>query len=105
MSALEQPLQGCFDLVPWKILRQLANKLPTAPTIFPYCRRQRTKDVAVKKELPVFRVEADDIGRQHIDGKIWRKLQNVFAVLIFKSGPCHESDAHLAKILERKVVV
>jgi hypothetical protein len=49
-------------LVRWKILLQLVNKLPSAPSTFSYCGRQRAKDLAVKKELPVLGVEANDIG-------------------------------------------
>jgi hypothetical protein len=32
----------------------------------------------VKKELSVFGVQADDVGRQHIDGEIRRELRNLF---------------------------
>jgi hypothetical protein len=35
----------------------------------------------VKQKLPVLRIEAHDIGRQHIDGEIRRELRNALAVL------------------------
>jgi hypothetical protein len=90
-------------LVRWKILLQLANKLPKAPSTFSYFGRQRTKELAVKKELPILGVEADDIGWQHIDCKIRRELRNVFAVLLLKAVPCHEvSTRSFAKVPERK---
>jgi hypothetical protein len=35
--------------------------------------------LAVQKELPVLGVEADDVGRQHIDREVRRKLRDLFA--------------------------
>src|SRR3974377_722839 len=58
------------------------NELPNALSTFSYCRRQRTIEFAVKKELSVFGIEAHDIGRQHIDGIIRCELRNVFAVTL-----------------------
>ena len=85
IAALDQPLQGFVDFVGWKILLQLANELPKALSAFSYCGRQRAIEFAMKKELPVFGIEAHDIGWQHIDGEIWRELRNVFAVRLRKA--------------------
>ena len=49
----------------------------------------------MKKELPVLRVEADDIGWQHIDGKIWCELENVFAGLVLWVVPCYGGSTHI----------
>ena len=56
--------------------------------LFPasYCGRERTIKLAVKKELPVLGIEADDIGRQHIDGEIRCELWNVFAGIARRVG-------------------
>ena len=87
IAAVDQPLQGFVDLVGWKVLLQLANELPKALSTFSYCGRQRTIELAVKKEFPVLGIEAHDIGWQHIDGEIRRELRNVFAVSCVKLFP------------------
>ena len=84
IAAVDQPFQGFVDLVGRKFLAQAANDLPDALS-GPECRRERTIEFAVKKELPVLGVEAHDIGRQHIDGEVLRELRNVFAVELRKA--------------------
>ena len=41
----------------------------------------------MKQELPIVGIEANDIGRQHIDGEIRRELRNVSAVIQFQPFP------------------
>ena len=48
---------------------------------------QRTIKLAVKKELAVLGIEADDVGRQHIDGEIRRELRDVLAVMKRRTVP------------------
>ena len=82
-----------MDFVGWKILLQVANELPKAPSTLSYRVGERTIELAVKQELPVLGIEAHDIGRQHIDGEIRRELRNVFAVMLCKLVSviaCHE---------------
>ena len=56
---------------------QLAKELPNAPSASAYCRRQRTEELAVKKELSVLGIEAHDVGWQHIHAEIRRELQSI----------------------------
>src|SRR5580704_19016803 len=47
----------------------------------------------MKQKLPVLRIKAHDIGRQHIDGEIRRELRNALAVLLGEAVSliaCHE---------------
>ena len=91
-----------MDLVGRKILLQLANELPKAPSAFSYRGRERTIELAVKKELPVLGIEAHDIGRQHIDGEIRRELRNVFAVMLREAVPaiaCHEVSTRVSFLI------
>ena len=87
IAAVDQPLQGFLDFVGRKILLQLASELPKALSTLSYRGRERTIELAVKKELPVLGIEAHDIGWQHIDGEIRRELRNVFAVVLRKLFP------------------
>ena len=34
-------------------------------------------EFAVKEEFAVFGIEANDAMRQHIDGEVWRELENI----------------------------
>src|ERR1700677_308304 len=82
-----------MDFVGWKILLQVANELPNALSTLSYRGGKRTIELAVKQELPVLRIEAYDIGGQHIDGEIRREPRNVFAVILRKLDSeiaCHE---------------
>ena len=48
----------------------------------------------MKQELPIVGIEANDIGRQHIDGEIRRELRNLSAVIQlqpFSAIACHET--------------
>src|SRR5262249_56375403 len=93
IAAVEQPFQGLVEFGGWKMLPQLTNELPNALSTLSYCRRQRTIELAMEKELSVLGIEAHDIGRQHIDGEIRCELRNVFAVVLRMAVPvivCHE---------------
>ena len=82
-----------MDFVGWKILLQVANELPKAPSTLSDRGGERTIELAVEQELPVLGIEAHDIGRQHIDGEIRRELRNVFAVKLCELVSliaCHE---------------
>jgi len=62
IAAVDQPLQGFADFVGRKILFQLANELPKAPSTLCYRSGECTIELAVKQELPVLGIEAHDIG-------------------------------------------
>ena len=50
----------------------------------------------MKEELPVFGIEAYDIGWQQIDSEIRRELRNDFAVMLRDAGcaiACHDVSA------------
>ena len=83
-----------------KILLQLANELANALSGADRG-RERTIELAVKKELPVLGIEAHDIGRQHVDGEIRRELRNVFAVTLRRAVPaiaCHEAGTRASRL-------
>ena len=97
VAAVDQPLQGFLDFVGRKIPLQLANELAKTLSAFRYRGRERTIELAVKKELPVLGIEAHDVGGQHIDGEIRRELRDVFARTLRKAGraiACHEVNIH-----------
>jgi hypothetical protein len=50
------------DIVGRKILLQLANELPKAPSSLCYRSGECTIELAVKQELPVLGIKAHDIG-------------------------------------------
>ena len=65
-------------------------------------RGERAIELAVEKEFPVLRVEADDVRRQHIDAEIRRELRNVLAVLQcdrFAAKGGHEVSVHGSSLL------
>ena len=70
-----------------KFLLELANELPKALSAFRYCSRQRAKELAVEKELPVLGIEAHHIGWQHIDAEVRREPRNVVAVMHALADP------------------
>ncbi len=88
IAAFDQPLEGFFDLVGRKLPSQIANELRKALSAFSDGGGERAIKLAVKEELPVLGIEADDIGRQHIDREIWRELRNFFAGVSRNSGLC-----------------
>jgi hypothetical protein len=55
------------------------SELPKALSAFSDRGGEGAIKFAVKKELPVLGIEADDVGRQHIDREIRRELRNVVA--------------------------
>src|SRR5215469_3404271 len=87
MPAVEQSLQCFPNLVRRKIMLQFANELPTAQPSFSNCRCKRTVKFSMEEELPVLRIEADDVRRQDIDSKIRRELRNVIAVRQHQAAP------------------
>src|SRR5271165_2028204 len=83
-----------MDFVGRKIRLQLANELPKTFSALSYRGGERTIELAVKQKLPVLRIKAHDIGRQHIDSEIRRELRDALAVLLGKAVSliaCHES--------------
>src|SRR5262249_27835268 len=77
ISAVEEPHQGFANLVRRKTPSQSANELADGPAAVSDCGGQRTIELAIEEELAVLRIEADRIGRQQIDGEIWRETWNV----------------------------
>src|SRR5580693_3406990 len=82
-----------MDFVGRKILLQVANELPKAPSTLSYRGGEGTIEHAVKQELPVLGIEAHDIRWQHIDAEIRRELRNAFAIMrrkLVSVIACHE---------------
>ena len=86
VTPFDQPLEGFLDLVCRKIPFQLARQLGKALATLADRGRQSAIKLAVKKEFPVLGIEADDVGRQHIDGEIRRELRDVLAGLTRRAG-------------------
>src|SRR5271168_4789884 len=87
-----------MDFVGRKIRLQLANELPKTFSALSYRGGECTIELAVKQKLPVLRIEAHDIGRQHIDGEIRRELRNALAVLLGEAVSliaCHEVSTRI----------
>ena len=59
---------------------KLTNKLAKTLAAVSDCGGERAIERAVKKELPVLRIKARLVGRQHVDGEIRREARNVFAI-------------------------
>src|ERR1700678_607905 len=75
------------------MLLQIANELPKALSTLRYRGDEGAIELAMKQELPIVGIEANDIGRQHIDGEIRRELRNVSAVMLCNLVSviaCHE---------------
>ena len=71
-AAIEQALEGFVDLDRGEFTGKRADDgFPTLSGT--YARSERAVEFAAKKDLPVLRIEADDIGRQEINRKIWRE--------------------------------
>src|SRR5262249_943781 len=66
VAALDQPGDGLADLIGQKFLRKLANNLPKALS-GAYRDGERRIELAMKEELPMFGIKADDVVRQRID--------------------------------------
>ena len=82
-----------MDFVGWKILLQITNELPKALSTLRYRGGEGAIELAMKQELPIVGIEANDIGRQHIDGEIRRELRNLSAVMLCNLVSviaCHE---------------
>ena len=106
VMAIDQPLQGFAHLLGRKILLQLANKLRQALPILRDRVRDGTIELAIKKKLPVFGIEAQRIGWKRIDRVIRRKLQNLFTGIRCKTVQvydCHEVCAR--PLLARTLVI
>src|SRR5882757_10827765 len=73
-----------MDLFGRKILLEVMNELPKAPSTLSDRIGERTIEFAVKQKLPVFGIEAHDIRRQHIHAEIRRELRNRFAIMLCK---------------------
>src|SRR5215831_4346458 len=92
-----------MDFVGRKIWLQFANELPKTFSALSYRGGERTIELAVKQKLPVLRIEAHDIGRQHIDGEIRRELRNALAGLRGEAVSliaCHELARTFATALD-----
>ena len=76
---LEQPPQCFLDLRFREVSFQLAHEFPKARASR-YFLRQCAVEFAVKKELPVLGIEADDVGRKRIDAEIRRELRHFIDV-------------------------
>ncbi len=63
VATLDQPLQRFLNLLGWKIPLQSGNEFLKALSAFSYCRGEGAIKLAVQKEFPVLRVQADDVGR------------------------------------------
>ena len=79
VTAVEEPRERLLDLVGRIFPLELTEEVAKAAAAISYRRRQRTIELAMEEELPVFRVEAHGIGRQQIDAEVRRKLRNVLA--------------------------
>src|SRR5579885_2019026 len=79
MMAIDQTLERFMDSVSRVFFAELANDL-SETFAGSDCVGHRTIEFAVQKEFPVLGIEAYDIGRQHIDREIRRKLRNVFGL-------------------------
>ena len=86
IAALNQPLEGLFDLIGRKIPPQIASEFGKAFSTLCYGGGKRAIKLAVQEELPVLGIEAYDVGRQHIDREIRRELRNFFAGVSHDSG-------------------
>ena len=71
-AAIEQALEGFVDLDRGEFTGKRADD-GFATLSGAYARSKRAVEFAVKKDLPGLRIEADDIGRQDINRKIWRE--------------------------------
>src|SRR5215510_6793327 len=76
-----------MDFVGWKIILQSTHELPNAFSALSYCRRQRTIELAMKKELSILGIETHDIGLQHINGEIRCELWNVLGIELLMTVP------------------
>src|SRR5262245_20537551 len=76
-----------MDFVGWKIKLQPTHELPNVFSALSYCRRQRTIELAMKKELSILGIETHDIGLQHINGEIRCELRNVLGIELLMAVP------------------
>src|SRR3954451_20845070 len=81
-----EPLEGLLNLLGRKIPAQVADELSETPSTLRDCRGERAREFAVKKELPVLRVETHHVRRQHINREVRRELRNVFAGIALQAG-------------------
>ena len=80
-AAIEQAFESFVDLYGREFTGKRADDgFSTFPCANP--RGKRAVELAVKKDLPILRIEADDIGRQDIDREIWREPDLAVAVLL-----------------------
>ena len=99
-AAVDQALQGFLDLVGRKILLQFAEDLRKTLSTLAYCGGERAIELAMKKELPVFGIEAHHFPWQHIHREIRREPRNVFAVMLRNAVSviaCHELSARAGR--------
>jgi hypothetical protein len=71
-AAIEQTLEGFVDLDRGEFTGKHADD-GFATLSRAYARSKRAIEFTVEKDLPGLRIEADDIGRQDINRKIWRE--------------------------------
>src|SRR5262249_61763147 len=76
VAALDQPGDCLADLIGREFLRKLTNNLPEALSRA-YRDCERGVELAMKEELPVFGIEANDTIGQGIDRKVWRELEDI----------------------------
>ncbi len=93
VTAVDQPFDRVLDCLCRVGALQAADEI--AKALFSLSDRggECTIKLAMKQEFPVLGVEADDIGRDEIDGKIRREARNLFAVEHANAFPviaCHE---------------
>ena len=80
VAAIEEPRESFLDLVRWIFPLEFAEEVAEVAAAISDRRCERAIKLAVKKEFPVFRIEADRIRRQQIDAEVRCKLRNVFAI-------------------------
>ena len=78
-AAIQQTLEGFVDLDRGEFTGKHADD-GFATLSCAYARSKRAVEFAAKKDLPVLRIEADDIGSQDINRKIWREPDLAIAV-------------------------
>ena len=102
VAAVIQPLESFVDLVGRKFPLQFGDQPAQAFPGLSDRLGERDIEFAVQEEFSVLRIEAHDIGREHVDGEIRRELHNVFAGVARGAGlamACHEFRTRTLLIL------
>jgi hypothetical protein len=74
--AFDQPLKRFIDRVCRIFLSKLPNELPNAGSRS-YGGSKRAIEFTVQKKLPIFGIEADNVGRKYVNREILRKPGNI----------------------------